>query len=230
VLAIPYIPQDDPNACGAACLCMVYRSLGIECEQSDVLAAVSRPNARGATRCWTNLMCRDALSRGLAGLIVQARAPAPVPRTCLDASLRVIVNHRLNPHDRAGHFSVLVAIDEDRVVLHDPLTGPERTLWREEFLALWTAGGEVVGQVLLTVGRRRPAPNCSHCGTALPEEVRCPLCRKPVPLLPGEALGCGRDACGGRLWRACHCPWCDYRIEALGDEPWRPTRKPFLPS
>jgi hypothetical protein len=222
--AMPYEAQQADHACGAACLCMVYRSLGVACDQAEVRAAVTR-DRRGRPRCWTHLLCQDVLRRGLAGVIVQAKEPWVGLRQCHEHSLRVVLHLRMAGHSSAGHYCVLAGIDEERVTLHDPLVGPERTLGREELLALWRPRGEVVGQILLAVGNTGLPSVCATCGSSLSPNFPCPLCRRGVALQLAEALGCADDSCPGRLWRACFCPWCDGRIEHLGEEPWRPTLK-----
>ena len=49
-------------------------------------------------------------------------------RTGAGQNVRVIVSHRLESGRRGGHFSVLTALDEDAVMLHDPFLGPRRLL------------------------------------------------------------------------------------------------------
>ena len=209
--AMPYEAQLDDHACGAACLCMVYRSLGLACDQAEVRAAVTR-DRRGRPRCWTHLLCQDVLRRGMAGVIVQAKEPWEALRRCHVHSLRVVLHLRMTVHTSAGHYCVLAGIDEKSVTLHDPLAGPERVLGREELLVLWGARGEVAGQVFLAVGKHRLSTACPICGSSLSPNVACPLCRESVTLQPDAALGCADDSCAGRLWRACFCPWCDARM------------------
>lgn len=206
---IPYEAQRDGNACGAACLCMVYRSLGLACAQAEVLAAVSRRGWRG-DRCHTHMLCQDALSRGLAAVIVRASPDLAALRACLDVPLRIIVQHQLRRGEPSGHYSVLLDAGGDEIVLHDPLEGPSRRVTWREFQLLWQRCGEVAGQMMLAVAACSRAARCETCAAELPAEVPCRLCGKAVPLTPPEALGCLRESCPGRRWRSFFCPWCDY--------------------
>src|SRR5262245_27002725 len=92
--AVPYERQQDVDGnrrCGAAALCMVYRSLGLECTQEDLWPAV----AAGARNARTRLIGVDALERGFDALIVRARAPWEVLGVCVRDSIRAILNHRI---------------------------------------------------------------------------------------------------------------------------------------
>src|SRR5262249_52843482 len=102
---IPYEPQrkvPDARMCGAAALCMVYRSFGIPCEQIEVWEQVARgPRGRRAAR--THVLCQDAGRRGLSGLILQAADPWAALQRCAAHGLRVILNHRLSLAKPDGH-------------------------------------------------------------------------------------------------------------------------------
>ena len=76
VLDIPYERQSDPASnrmCGAAALCMVYRSLGMSCSQAEIAAKLPRlePYANAGSR--TYLLAQDALTRGLSAIVLRAR-------------------------------------------------------------------------------------------------------------------------------------------------------------
>src|SRR4051794_9992442 len=90
VAEVPYEPQQEPRSCGAACLCMVYQALGRGCPQAEVHAAVAGPG-----RARTHRLALDALGRGLAAVIVQARAPWDLLRRCAGAGLYAVLNHRV---------------------------------------------------------------------------------------------------------------------------------------
>jgi hypothetical protein len=216
---IPYEAQDDSpgdRRCGAAALCMALRSLGVPCSQAEVWPAVSRPGAGGVRRARTVLLCREAQRRGLAAVIVQARHPWEALRRAAAGPARLLLNHRASPGGAGGHYSVLVGVEEDAVVVHDPLAGPARRMAREEFLALWRpARPEVVGHVFVALTRgSAAAADCPLCGAAVPTTAVCPWCRGAVPLQPG-VLGCAADACRERLWNQVFCPGCDGGVTAV---------------
>src|SRR5438309_779044 len=126
----------DPRMCGAAALCMVYRSFGLACEQAEIWSEIARgPRGRRLSR--TQLLCQHAIRRGLSGLIVQASDPWAALQRCGAGGLRVILNHRLSATKLEGHYTVLVRLDEEAVFVHDPAAGPERRISRDDFHRLW---------------------------------------------------------------------------------------------
>jgi len=217
-LAIPYEKQSDQQSsrtCGAACLTMVYRSFGKEVPQAEIWAAIAKWNRFGSVASTTYLMTQDALNRGFAAVAIQARHPLQALRLCRDGGIRAILNHRLRRDAPAGHYSVLVDIDDENIVLHDPSLGPMRRLAVAELLELWLpkfGGSEIAGNVLIAVAAPG-APQvaaCEFCHTPMPPNVECPNCKKDVFLQPGAVLGCMSDSCIARAWNRVCCPSCDY--------------------
>jgi ABC-type bacteriocin/lantibiotic exporter with double-glycine peptidase domain len=215
MIEMPFEQQLEPRSCGAAALCMVYRSLGVACEQSEVHLSVTR---KGQTNARTHLLACDALRRGLSALILQARSPFAILQRAQVHTSPVILNHRFQAEDLAGHYSVLVKIDSEAIILHDPLLGPGRVLPWEDFQRLWMpvwGVAETPGQVLLAISEQSrdrktgEELSCSYCQTLLPLSRTCRRCREKVPLQPGTILGCVHDECPGRLWARVFCPWCD---------------------
>jgi hypothetical protein len=211
VLPIPYEAQERPDGCAAAALGMVYRSLGLECTQAELWPRVSAL-VRGARRGRTHLIGRDAQSCGLAAVVFRPASPWEALRGCDGQGVRVILHHRLSASEPAGHYSVLVAIDEASLLLHDPLRGPGRRLGRDEFLALWSPSahsGEVAGHILVAVSASPGEPRCSFCHSPCPESIDCAGCGSALRLRPSAAVGCLDPTCPGRRFEVCFCPWCD---------------------
>jgi Peptidase C39 family len=215
--AIPYQKTDPRTSrtCGAACLSMVYGSFGKEIPQGQIWPAIAKKNRFGSLSSTTHLMARDALSRGFDAVAIQTRHPLQALRLCRDSGIRAILNHRLQRDSPAGHYTVLVDIDEANVVLHDPFTGPSRRLAHAELLELWQPrlpDSEIVGNVLIGVAAPQPpaAPACQVCRTPLPSAVACPQCKQAVSLQPAAVLGCMGHACVARMWNYICCPSCDY--------------------
>ena len=215
--AIPYERQADPQTnrgCGAACLSMVYRSLGKQVPQDQIWPAIAKLNRAGSLASTTHLMAQDALSRGFAAVAIQARHPLQVLRLCREGNVRAILNHRSGRDAPTGHYTVLVDLDGKDVVLHDPLLGPSRRVPHAELLDLWKPyfpNSEIAGNVLIAVAAGPPpAPACEFCHTPMPLGVDCPSCSKPTGLQPGVVLGCITDDCIARSWNWVCCPACDY--------------------
>jgi hypothetical protein len=216
--AVPvlYEKQFDLQAtrtCGAACLSMVYRSFGKEVAQRLIWPEIAKKNHLGSISSTTHLMVVDALTRGFAAVAIQVRHPLQALQLCRDSGLRAILNHRLSPESPAGHYTVLIDIDDSHVTVHDPYSGPFRRLSHAELLDLWqprVPNSEIVGNILIGIAADPPAaPPCQVCHTALLLSVRCPKCKNPVSLQPGALLACLNNACAARLWNYVCCPSCD---------------------
>src|ERR1051326_3307301 len=175
---IPYEKQADAAAgrmCGAACLSIVYRSFGKDVPQEEIWPAIAKVNRFGSLASTTHLMAKDALASGLAAVAIQARHPIQALLLCHEAGARAVLNHRLDAHSPAGHYSVMVDIDNKYVVLHDPLLGPARRISHAELLDLWQpkfANSEIVGGVLIAIAQE-PAeqPPCQFCHTPTPATI-----------------------------------------------------------
>ena len=221
--AIPYEKQADPQVnrgCGAACLAMVYRSLGKQVPQAEIWPLIAKKNRFGSVASTTHLMALHALSQGFSAVAIQARHPLDVLRICRDAGIRAILNQRPRPEVATGHFTVLVDIDDKAVVVHDPALGPSRRMSHAELMQLWqpaSADSEILGNVLIGIAAN-PAPisACEFCGTAMPPATDCPQCGKPVGLSPAALLGCLRDGCIARMWNYVACPHCDFLFQETG--------------
>ena len=215
--AIPYEKQSQDltgRACGAACLSMVYRSLGMEVSQTEIWPAIAKENRFGQISSTTHLMTQDAVNRGFNAVAIQARNPFEVLRRCRDAGVRAIINHRVRNDSGAGHYTVLVDIDAKDVVVHDPLLGEARRLPHAELMQLWlpqVPNSEIVGGVLIAVYTAgSPDVTCEFCHTSIPRAVGCPRCAKRTGLQPGVILGCSKDDCVARMWNWVCCPACDF--------------------
>lgn len=222
---IPYERQHDGSSdrmCGAASLCMIYRSFQLECGQDQVWQDIAKKDVRGAARARTYVLAQNALSRGVAALVLQAKIPWKALERCAAVGARVIVNHRLDKESTFGHYSVLLDIDEEQLFLHDPKEGPHRRLGREEFLELWRPNrpsSEITGGVLVALTDRPESfAGCSVCGLTLPESIICPNCDEPIVLQPAAVLGCRDNSCPERTWQCLFCPKCDMAVRRLEED------------
>lgn len=215
-IAIPFERQSDPETqrdCGAACLSMVYRSLGQDVPRAELWPAIAKHNRFGSLASTTHLMTSDALNRGFSAVALQARHPLQALRLCLDSGIRAILNLRPQNNTPTGHYAVLVDLDGRDVVLHDPYYGPARRMPHADLLELWqprASNSEIAGCVLIGIALE-PASiaSCWLCQTPMPSAAECPKCRKPVGLQPNALLGCASTDCIARVWNAICCPSCD---------------------
>ena len=206
--------SDSNRTCGAACLSMVYRSFGKEVPQDQIWPAIAKQNQFGRVASTTHLMVADVISRGYGAVAIQVRRPLDSLRFCRESGIRAILNHRVQHESPAGHYSVLVDIDEQYVVLHDPLLGPSLRLTHAELLTRWqplAGGSEILGNVLIAVAAAPIAAEaCALCGAPMVSSVPCPKCGQIVSLQPAAILGCIDDGCAARMWNYLICPACDY--------------------
>jgi len=215
--AIPYERQPDrqgDRTCGAACLSMVYRSLGIAVSAQEIWPAIAKPNPFGVVSSTTHLMTQDALNRGLTAVSIQARHPLQVLRLCREFGIRAVLSHRVQFDSPVGHYSVFVDLDEQGVILHDPLIGPSHRLSHAELQQLWLprfTDSEVAGNVLIAIAPPGLAGSpCEFCHTPMLPSAACPRCGTRIGLQPSKVLGCLNDACIARMWNYVCCPACDY--------------------
>jgi len=219
---LPYEKQKNTlssRMCGAAALCMVYRSFGVSSSQEEVWPAIARPPGDSEACARTYLLCADALRRGLAGLTLQVRHSVRVLQLAQEQGVRVILNHRPVLNSRGGHYSVLVAIGEDELVIHDPAVGPGRRLDLAHWLKLWRPGWdgrEVPGNLAVFIAQLSPGPVCCRtCARIIPLEAECSVCHKNIPLRPPAVIGCVDSNCPERTWQLLFCPWCDAALGRL---------------
>lgn len=225
--AIPYEKQSDTDgsrSCGAACLRMVYGSLGKDVPQSEIWPVIAKKNRFGVVSSTTYLMAQDALNRGFSATALQARHPLQTLRLCRESGTRAILNHRARADSPTGHYSVLVDITEREAVLHDPFYGPSRCVSHTELIDLWQPGSvdsEVPGFVLIAIAAPKTtlARACEFCHVSFPAGAACPRCKKPVRLLPDEPLGCVNNACIARMWNYICCPFCDQAFAFSVNDP-----------
>jgi hypothetical protein len=229
---IPYEKQSDPQAnrgCGAACLSLVYRSFGKEVPPAEIWPLIAKKNRFGSIASTTHLMALHAIGQGLSAVVIQARHSLQVLRLCREGGIRAILNQCAGPGVSAGHYTMLVDIDDKNVVVHDPSLGPFCRMSYAELLQLWqpqSSNSEIAGNVLIGIAADAGAiPACEFCHTEIPPKVDCPRCKKAVGLRPAALLGCIRDGCIARMWNYIACPSCDFMWSfnetgtSIGDSP-----------
>jgi hypothetical protein len=215
-LDIPYERQSDPMSnrmCGAAALCMVYRSFGIKASQAELGPKLTRPGLNSNLAARSFLVAQEALTRGLSALVLRAKDPLRILKVCHRPQLRAILNHRLHIESASGHFTVLVDLDGEAVIVHDPQFGSHLRFILSDIVKLWRPLGpssEITGNVLVILAQDPPpAAPCPRCGGVIPESLACPGCQNPVSLRPASVLGCMGDSCPERTWQTLFCPYCD---------------------
>jgi hypothetical protein len=192
---------------------MVYRSFGVNFSQAEIATKLARPEPYAPTGARTYLLAQDALARGLSAIVLRAKDPLKTLRACRDRLLRAVLNHRPHPESPNGHFTVLVDLEGDHVVVHDPLAGPNQRIPDSDLLLLWQplgATSEITGNVMVVLSKdERSGTPCPRCGNTIPDSVVCAACGQSIPLRPASVLGCISASCPERAWETVFCPHCD---------------------
>src|SRR5262249_37307315 len=145
---------DDVRACGAVCLSRAYRSFGKQIPSEQIWPQIAKQNRLGSMASTTHLMTLHAASQGLHALAIQARHPLRVLQICRDQNIRAILNHGPQPGINTGHFTMLVDVDDQNVVLFDPAYESPRRVPHSEFMQLWqpqSPQSEILGSVLIGI-------------------------------------------------------------------------------
>jgi hypothetical protein len=216
--------------CGAAALCMVYRSFGMSCMQAELAAKLTRtgPFATAGTRSY--LLAKDALASGLSAIVLRANDPLSTLSSCQKQRLRAILNHRPRLDSPNGHFTVFVDFAGEHIVVHDPLAGPNTRILQSDLLKMWQPLGgtsEITGNVLIVLAQDpHPAPPCRRCGKPIPETSTCPGCGQSIALRPASVLGCVTWSCPERAWETLFCPLCDAVLMAAPGKDFKSSHQP----
>jgi ABC-type bacteriocin/lantibiotic exporter with double-glycine peptidase domain len=131
-LAVPFVPQAK-DTCGAASLTMVLRYWGIPARHDDLAAAAAEAGQRGASG---SRLAELARARGLFAIAYEGDLRQL--EDSLDKGRPIIVT--LGAGDgRLHHDVVVVGLEDDHVLLHDPSAGRDRRLRKDEFERRWSA-------------------------------------------------------------------------------------------
>lgn len=117
---LPFYQQPEgTRACGAACLCMVYKQLGLDCDLMEIFRDVAEPFGPELS-CRCNKMILNALSHGLIAYCVSCNDLKHAIQTFLDFGYEVIA--LIHPRDTslAGHFITVSYMDGDKIYFNDP--------------------------------------------------------------------------------------------------------------
>lgn len=157
MLAVPYVKQINPNACGAAVLEMIYKFYGIEdISQNDLMQKYQEFEPHGSRnyRLSSETLVIDAKERNFDAVLF--RANYKDKQDCLAKlyefvelnKLPVIVCQKFtNEQPLMGHFRLVVGMNEDFIYVHDPfqdIEGNEAEWTSDQFFEFWQPTGEDV--------------------------------------------------------------------------------------
>lgn len=133
VLTVPFVPQRE-DTCGPAALAMVLRYWGRPALHDELAAELVDPALHGTSGSRLAGVAREA---GLRALAIEG--DAEVLRDSVAKGRPVVVAWGL----ARGRFHnvVVVGLDGDTVVVHDPARGAARRIAAGRFEARWAAAG-----------------------------------------------------------------------------------------
>ncbi len=165
LLAVPYIPQFRPHACGAAVLEMIYKFYGVEeVSQPDIMKKYEEPELEGSTNTMiaTGNLVQDATGKNFVSFWGQVNyqntehAVGPLKLFINEMCIPLIVCQQFTEErPKLGHFRIVLGIDDDTVCLHDPdpQTGGKNLSWPiSKFMKFWQPTGKnVTGGVFVFI-------------------------------------------------------------------------------
>ncbi len=165
---VPYLPQ-RASLCGGAALAMVLRYWGAVGVRPEDFAAALSASGRGIT---TGTLRQLAEDRGYRALAFRGEPTEAVSH--LEKGRPLIA---LAGAGSRGHYVVLLAWANERVLLHDPAVGPFRVIPEAEWLRRWNASGR---WTLLVLPDPRREASLRHPGEAAEGEDTCAALVRPA--------------------------------------------------
>lgn len=149
LIDIPHVQQPPNTAmCGAACLEMVYRHMGLTRTMEQIWPCIQgKDNRSGRVNCRTFLMEQDALKHGFVANLISADKPISLIEKCLSENICIIALCRLKG-EPLGHFCVITGRSFKGIHLNDPMLdasrGRNRIISEKELTEALRPMGEVV--------------------------------------------------------------------------------------
>jgi hypothetical protein len=133
-LRVPYVPQTDA-LCGGAAAAMVFRYWGDAHADVEQFGALVERHAGGAAGIAADVLTRAIVARGWR----TDSAPSSLDqlRQHLESRQPIIV--LIADRRDLYHYVVVVGMDDESVIVHDPSWGPSRAIKRSTFESLWSA-------------------------------------------------------------------------------------------
>jgi hypothetical protein len=130
---VPFVPQTE-SLCGGAAAAMVFRYWGDAHAGVDEFAPLVDRRTRGIE---TTTFVRAVEER--AWRATERQGSIDFLQSELQAGHPVIALIEVRPH--RYHYVVIVGLDADHVIFHDPTWGPSRRLTRDEMTRRWASTG-----------------------------------------------------------------------------------------
>ncbi|WP_197452758.1 cysteine peptidase family C39 domain-containing protein [Rosistilla oblonga] len=195
-----------PRSCGPISLVAALRRFGIEQSVDAIWPAVTRKDPFGTRAARSYLLAALARTCQLDAAVLQCQPERAwqAIRTCHDADITVVLNHRAYRAPDEGHFTLLAAIDDATITVDDPFLGKNKQIDRQRFLKLWQPNRETAGHVLIAIDN----PTTGQAEEASEDTTTCPRCAAPITLAPNRLFEPTEWNPNG-LWQRFFCLGCD---------------------
>jgi len=177
-LAVPFLPQGE-LLCGGAAAAMVERYWGARGVYAEDYLSLVRPQEGGIRTADLEDALRDR------GYRVRTTSGHEAAERLEHDGIAVPLVLLLRSGRTRFHYVVLVALDERRALVHDPMLGPRRPLSREELRRRWSASG-------FWALEARPIPDPRPAGHD--RSADAPSAARPAHPLASEAVAALRSA------------------------------------
>jgi len=137
-LPVPYLQQEQRHTCGIACLRMAAHYFGGQHTETAVTVSADISPVLGMT---CRAIASAAITLGYGASVATGIAWQRVADSL--AADRLIIA-LLDPHvlylggTGLGHFVIIIGLDSNDVIFHDPMVGDNIRISRARFEAAWT--------------------------------------------------------------------------------------------
>jgi ABC-type bacteriocin/lantibiotic exporter with double-glycine peptidase domain len=139
-MAVPHFFQSSAQTCGAACLRMLFASLGAAHDE----AAIAQQCGMTVLGCTVQDLVRGAETLGFNAVMMPIHGE-PDAVAALSNDLPFVAMIDLSALSGGPmfqwHFVVALSSDQVEVVFHDPADGPDRRAKRDDFMTAWATTG-----------------------------------------------------------------------------------------
>jgi predicted double-glycine peptidase len=132
MLSVPFFKQDTNYSCGPATILMIFQFYGKIFSEEKL---IEKLNTRKETGTCHQAMIELAKDEGFY-VYENNESSLDEIKSFINKKVPVIV-HYTEPANDEGHYSVLIGIDKNKIILNDPWNGEKFKINIEEFEKRW---------------------------------------------------------------------------------------------
>jgi ABC-type bacteriocin/lantibiotic exporter with double-glycine peptidase domain len=139
-MVVPHFYQSSEQTCGAACLRMLFASLGVQHDEGTIAQSCGM----SPLGCTVQDLVTGAQTLGFNAVLLsvssEADALSALSNDVPFVAMIDLASLQGGPMFQ-WHFVVPLAFAQGEVIFHDPADGPDRRASRDDFLAAWATAG-----------------------------------------------------------------------------------------